>query len=85
VEKSDAKRYIIGTEIGIIHSLNKRNPAAEYIPASERALCQNMKKITLDKIVTSMERLQYKIEVEEEIRVKAKKSLDRMIEVLPVR
>ena len=85
VEQNDAKRYIICTEIGIIHSLNKRNPAAEYIPATERAICPNMKKITLDKIVTSMERMQYKIEVEEEIRVKAKKSLDRMIEVLPAR
>jgi quinolinate synthase len=42
-----------------------------------------MKKITLDKIVASLDELQYRITVPEEIRVKAKTSLDRMIEVLP--
>ena len=83
VEKSAAKKFVIATEIGIIHALKKQNPDAEFFPASNRAVCPNMKKITLDKIVASLENMQYKVTVPEDIRVKAKKSLDRMIEVLP--
>ena len=83
VEKSTVKKFVIATEIGIIHSLKKRNPDAEFFPASERAVCPNMKRITLDKVIGSLENMQYKITVPQQIRVKAKKSLDRMIEVLP--
>ena len=83
--KSSANEFIIATEIGIIHTLKKQNPDARFIPASERAICANMKKITLDKIVASLEDMQYEITVPEEIRIRAKKSLDRMIEVLPTK
>ncbi|MBN2271929.1 MAG: quinolinate synthase NadA [Sedimentisphaerales bacterium] len=80
---SAERKFIIATEIGIIHTLKKQNPGKEFIPASERAICPNMKKITLDKIVASLEDMQYQITVPDDIRVRAKKSLDRMIEVLP--
>jgi quinolinate synthase len=83
--KSSAKEFIIATETGILHTLQKQNPDAQFIPASERALCPNMKKITLDKIVASLEDMQYEITVPEDIRVRAKQSLDRMIEVLPTK
>jgi len=82
---SSAKRFIIATEVGIIHALKKRNPDAEFIPASERAICPNMKLITLDKVIGSLQDMQYKVTVPEEITVKAKKALDRMVEVLPTR
>jgi len=83
VKKSSAKRYIVATEKGIIHALRKENPDAEYIPATERAICPNMKKITIDKVIASLEELKERITVDEQIRVKAKESLDRMIEILP--
>jgi len=83
--KSTAKRFIIATEIGIIHTLKKQNPQAEFIPASERAICPNMKKITLEKIVWALEDMQYKISVPKAIREKAKKALDKMVEILPAR
>lgn len=83
--ESSAKEFIIATEIGIIHTLEKQNPDAQFIPASERALCPNMKKITLDKVIASLEDMQYEITVPEDIRVRAKRSLDRMIEVLPTK
>jgi quinolinate synthase len=85
VARSEGKRFIVATETGIIHALKKQNPAAEYYPASERAVCPNMKKITLDKVVSSLEDMQYEITVPEQIRTRAKKSLDRMVEVLPTR
>ncbi len=81
--RSTAKRFIIATEIGIIHTLKKQNPETEFFPASDRAICPNMKKITLDKVIGSLQEMQYKITVPEEIRIKAKKSLDRMVEILP--
>jgi quinolinate synthase len=81
--KSAAKKFIVATEIGIIHALKKQNPQAEFIAASDRAVCPNMKKITLDKIVASLEDMQYKVTVPEDVRRRAKKSLDRMVEILP--
>lgn len=80
---STTKRFIIATEIGIIHALKKQNPEAEFFPATERAICPNMKKITMDKIIGSLQEMQYKITVPERISIKAKRSLDRMVEVLP--
>ena len=83
VKESAAKRFIIATEVGIIYPLKKQRPDAEFIPASQNAVCPNMKKITLEKIIWSLEDLKFKITIPQDIRLKAKKSLDRMIEVLP--
>ncbi|MCJ7693354.1 MAG: quinolinate synthase NadA [Sedimentisphaerales bacterium] len=85
VEKNDAKTYIVATESGIIHALKKKNPNAEYLPAGQRAICPNMKKITLEKILWSLEDMQYKITVPQQIAEKARKALDRMVEVLPAK
>ncbi|MHC4539580.1 MAG: quinolinate synthase NadA [Planctomycetota bacterium] len=83
--KGTAQRFIVATEIGIIHTLKKQNAEAEFYPASERAVCPNMKKITLDKVIGSLEDMQYEITVPEPIRTRARKSLDRMVEILPTR
>jgi len=83
--KSTARQFIIATEVGIIHALKKQNPEAEFFPASDRAVCPNMKKITLDKLIGSLEDMQYKITVPDQVRIKAKKALDRMVEILPAR
>lgn len=83
VARSTAKQFIVATEVGIIHALKKQNPKAEYIAASERAVCPNMKKITLDKIVTALEQMEYKVTVPEEVRIKAKKAIDRMVATIP--
>jgi len=77
------KQFIIATENGIIHTLKKQNPGKEFIAATERAICPNMKKITLEKILWSLEDMQYKITVDQQIRQKAKTALDRMLQVLP--
>ena len=82
-KKSDAKQFIVGTEIGIIHNLKKKNPDKEFIPANDRAVCPNMKRINLEKILWSLEDMQYKITIDDRIRTKAISALDRMLEVLP--
>ncbi|OHB66962.1 MAG: quinolinate synthase [Planctomycetes bacterium RBG_13_62_9] len=85
VKNSPAKRFIVATEIGMIHPLKKARPDAEYLPASPRGVCPNMKKITLEKVLASLADLQFRIEVPEEIRLKAAQSLQRMVEILPER
>jgi quinolinate synthase len=89
--QSKIRKFIVATEIGIIHTLKKENPDAEFIAAAPRAVCPNMKKITLEKVLWTLEDLEntteekskYRVTVPDEIRIKAKKSLDRMVEILP--
>jgi quinolinate synthase len=83
VQNSNAERFIVATESGMNYALKKARPDAEFIPASEKAVCPNMKKITLDKIVASLEDMKYVIKVDEPIRQKARKSLDRMVQIIP--
>jgi len=82
-KKNSAKRFIVATETGMTYPLKKQNPEAEFIAASDRAVCPNMKKITLEKVAWSLEDMRYKIAVSQEVRIKAKKALDRMVEILP--
>ncbi len=77
--ESNAEQIIIGTEIGIIHRLKKDNPEKLFVPLSEQAICPNMKKITLEKILWSLEDLSPQVKVAEDIRIMAKKSVDRML------
>lgn len=82
VRTSDAKRFIIGTEIGIIYRLKKENPDKEFYPASERAVCPNMKITTLEKVLWALEDERYKIDVAEDIARKAKVAIQRMLEIV---
>ena len=70
---------IVGTEIGILHRLKKENPAVEYVPVTERSVCPNMKRITLEKVLCSMEETQPTIEVSESIRQGALAAVERML------
>jgi quinolinate synthase len=83
VRTSDKKEFIIATEIGIIHTLKKQNPDKVFYPASEKFICPNMKKITLEKVLFALEDNKYVVKVPDDIAQKAKKALDRMIAVLP--
>jgi len=82
---SPAKEFIVATEVGMLHPLSKQRPDAVFIPASEKAVCPNMKKITLEKLLWSLQDMQYRIEIPQDIAEKARKALDRMVEVLPSR
>ena len=76
---SDEKVFIIGTEHGIIHRLKKYNPEKTFVPATDRALCPNMKLTTLSSVVRSMERLETKVEIDGDIADKAFKPVERML------
>lgn len=81
-KSSQAAEIIVGTEIGMIYRLRKENPDKVFIPISEQAVCPNMKMITLENILWSMEDMSPQVKVAEDIRLKAKKAVDRMIEVV---
>jgi quinolinate synthase len=80
VKTSRAKQFIVATEIGILHPLAQMRPDAEFIPASARSVCPNMKKTTLDKLIVSLENMEHLVSVPQEIAARARKALDRMVE-----
>lgn len=78
--KEDSNRkYIIGTEVGLLYRLRKENPGKEFILASPLAVCPNMKKITLEKIFWTLENMEPQVRVPETIREKALKPIERML------
>jgi quinolinate synthase len=79
VKESPKKTFIIGTETGIIHRLKKENPDKVFIPAMDKAICPNMKLITLEKVMWSLEQEETEVIVPEDIARKAKSAIDRMI------
>ncbi|MDO9098226.1 MAG: quinolinate synthase NadA, partial [Candidatus Methanoperedens sp.] len=80
-KQSNSKEFIIGTELGLLHRLNKENPDKTFILATSYAVCPNMKMNTLGSIIRALERNEHVIKVPEDIRIKAKLALDRMLEV----
>ena len=79
-KSSDTKEFIIGTEKEMCYRLKKENPEKEFYPIKS-AICPNMKKITLEKVLNSLRTLEPKVEFSEEIMQKARKPLQRMMEI----
>ena len=80
--REDVKELIVGTEVGMLYRLKKENPGKTFIPASEEAICPDMKRITLEKVAQSLETMSPRIEVPEDIRIRAKTAVDRMMAVV---
>jgi quinolinate synthase len=76
---SSAKEFIVGTEIGLMYRLKKENPEKEFYALRKDMICPNMKKTTLGSVLRALRENTYIIKVPEEIRIPAKKSLDRML------
>jgi len=79
--QSPAKRFIIGTEAGILYRLRLENPEKEFILPTTRLICPNMKLTSLEDIREALVSLRPRITVPEEIRERAKRALDRMLAV----
>lgn len=80
-KESPAKEFIIGTETGLMYGLKKQNPGKTFYALRKDMVCPNMKKTSLRSVLHALESETYKIKVPEEIRVPAKRALDRMLEV----
>ena len=75
-----AREIVVGTEVGIIYRLRKENPGKVFIPISEQAVCPNMKLITLERVLWCLEDMAPEIKVPEEIRIRAKAAVDKMLQ-----
>ena len=79
--KSDAKEFIICTEMGIFFELEQKNPDKRFYSVGHRQFCPNMKKITLEKVVRAMDEMEPEVTMDEELRVKANAPLVKMLEL----
>ena len=79
--KCEDEEFLIATEIGVFHELQKRNPDKKFYPVKDSQICPNMKKITLEKVLNVLETFDNQVELHEEIRQKANYPLSRMLEL----
>ncbi len=79
--ETKVKELIIGTEEGMLYRLRKENPGKKFYLASPTLVCPNMKLITLDKIIESMQKNKHRIKVKESVRKPAYRAIQRMLEV----
>jgi quinolinate synthase len=80
-QRDEVREMIVGTEIGIIHRLKKENPNKMFIPVSEDAICPDMKLITLENVLLSLEKMSPEVKVPEGIRLRAKAAVDKMLKI----
>lgn len=80
-KENSAEEFIIGTEIGLIYRLRKENPSKRFIPASEQAICPNMKLINLEKILWSLEEMSFQVSVPDNLRDRAKETVEKMLRI----
>jgi quinolinate synthase len=80
-QRDEVREMIVGTELGIIHRLKKENPDKRFIPVSKQAVCPNMKLITLEKVLWSLEEMNPEVKVPEGIRLRAKTAVDKMLKI----
>jgi quinolinate synthetase A len=83
IKNSQKQKFIVATETGIIHRLKRENVGKEIKPLREDMVCEYMKMITIDKLVRSLEEEIYEVKVPPEIAEKARKAVERMLQITP--
>ena len=79
VSQAKEKEFIVGTEQGILYPMQKANPDKHFYPASQKMICQNMKKISPQDVLRSLEEMSGEVKVPEAIRLPALKAVEAMI------
>jgi len=79
--ETEAPVVLIGTELGMVHRLRRENPDVEFVPVTEQAICPNMKLTELQDVLWSLERMQHRITVPEQIRVRAAAAVQHMVSI----
>lgn len=79
--KSEADQFIICTDMGVFFELQRNNPEKRFYPVGESQFCPNMKKITIDKVEKALETLSPVLELEEDVRIRAKEPLSKMLKL----
>ena len=81
VAQADEQEFIIGTELGLIYPMQKANPEKVFHPASEKMTCRNMKKISIEDVLKSLQTMTPEVKVPEEIRIPAVKAVQAMVDL----
>ena len=76
---SEKKQFIIATEVGTLHKLRKDNPGKEFIPVSEKIVCEYMKLATLEKVYEALRDEKFEVKVPEEISGRALEPITLMM------
>jgi quinolinate synthase len=79
VDASPKQEFIVATEVGILHKMQQQHPEKRFTPANPLAVCQYMKRITLEKVLRSLEQDVFEIRVAPETAARARKAIDRML------
>ena len=80
--KSEGRKFIIGTEMGVLFRLREDNPDKEFYLLSQGLICPNMKRTKLISVYNALKEMKHRIEIEDSILLRAKSSLDRMMQVV---
>ncbi len=78
---SPAHKFIVATETGILYPLQKGNPDKAFVPLKEDAVCEYMKRITLEKVLWSLKETVFQVKVPEDIATSARIAIHRMLEL----
>jgi quinolinate synthase len=78
---SNASKYLVATEVGILHRMSKQNPSKTFIPIKENAICKYMKMITVQKVYDSLTKNIYRVKVPQKIADRARLAIDRMLQL----
>ena len=76
-----SKEFVIGTELGVLHEMQLKSPDKTFYPLSDKLICMNMKKVSLEKVYDCLLNETNEVFVDEEVKAMAEKSLDRMLEL----
>ncbi len=79
--EAKAREFIIGTEMGILHTLRQENPEKTFISPSPHLICQDMKRITLGDLMAALKENQHQITIPEDMRQRALLAVERMLAV----
>lgn len=79
--KTDNPSFLICTEMGVFYELLQKNPEKKFYSVGHRQFCPNMKRVSLENVLSSLESLDPEVTLEEEMRIKAKAPLERMLEL----
>lgn len=81
VRNSGHSAFLIGTETGILHPMRRDNPHKTFYPVSDRMVCPDMKRTSLEDVLQSLQTLTPQVRVAEEIRVRALQAVERMLHI----
>ncbi|MBX6377375.1 MAG: quinolinate synthase NadA [Clostridia bacterium] len=79
---SPARSFVVATEVGLLHQLRRQNPDKAFYPVDERAVCQYMKRITLEKVYRSLRDGVYRVTVDAETAARARRAIERMLTIV---